>query len=321
MIIFLYGEDEFRSNRKLAEIKNRFEKNNPAGAGFVFDFGEAEIKSEDLIFELSSGGLFSDKKLAVVRNALQSKKNAENEGLLEFLKKLKKEENKDLTIIFWEKEKIDRKTRLAKFLAANSDSQEFVYLAGAKFHSWIRDEIKAKSNDLVKISSAAAEKLASFVGPEDLNLLDCEMEKLAAFKEKGEITDADVDRLVKSRISTDIFRTIDALSSGDKSLALEYLHNHLNSGDDPFYLLSMYFFQFRNLLKVKPLLERNILERDIAGKLKLHPFVVKKSAAQGRNFTRSRLEVIYRDLCELDYAAKTGKVEIGLALDKFIAKL
>jgi len=266
-------------------------------------------------------GLFSDKKLAIVKHALQNKKIAESEGLLEFLKKLKKSEDKDLTLIFWEKEKLDKKNKLVKFLLSNSNSQEFSFLAGAKLSSWIREEIKAKSKGEVGISPAAAEKLASFVGPEDLQLLDAEMEKLVNFQGAGEISENDIDGMVKSRISTDIFKTIDALSSGNKSLAMEYLHNHLNAGDDPFYLLSMYFFQFRNLLKVKPLLSKNIMEREIAGKLKLHPYVVKKSAAQGRNFSLSRITEIYKNLCQLDYAAKTGKVEIGLALDKFIASV
>jgi len=320
MIIFLYGEDGFRSSRKLAEIKNKFtEKNKEGGTLFVFDFQEEDFKAEDLVMKLASGGLFSEKKLAILKSALQNKKMAESEALLEFLKKHKKEEDKDLTLIFWEQEKLDKKNKLVKFLLANSNSQEFTFISGGKLHGWIKEEIKAKSGGKVGILPAAVERLASFVGPEDLQLLDAEMEKLVNYKGTGEISETDIDSMVKSRINTDIFKTIDALSGEDKSLAMEYLHNHLNAGDDPFYLLSMYFFQFRNLLKVKPLLEKNIMEHEIAGKLKLHPFVVKKSAMQGRNFSLARLTEIYKNLCELDYAAKTGKVEIGLALDKFIS--
>ena len=96
-----------------------------------------------------------------------------------------------------------------------------------------------------------------FVG-NNLNLLSREIEKLATYKNKGEITGNDVDLLVKSKIDTDIFKTVDALARGDKKTALKMLHDHLDDGEDPFYLLSMYFYQFRNLVKVKPLAEKNL---------------------------------------------------------------
>ena len=48
MIIFLYGEDEYRSAQKLAEIKSKFlDKNKEGGTLFVFDFQEEEINEED----------------------------------------------------------------------------------------------------------------------------------------------------------------------------------------------------------------------------------------------------------------------------------
>src|SRR3989339_168380 len=274
MIIFLYGEDGFRSNRKLAEIKNKFtEKYKEGGTLFVFDFVEPGAKISDLIIKLSSGGLFSNKKLAIVKNILQNKTAAQDLELLDFLKKADKGEIKDLTLVFWEKERIDKKLKLAKFLLEKTKKQEFGLLDGSKLTNWII----------------------------------------------GEICEEDINLLVKSKIDTDIFKTIDSLARQDKKTAAGLLHNHLSAGEDPFYLLSMYFYQFRNLLKVKELAEKNVSEREIAQKLKLHPFVARKSLEQGRNFSLDQLKKLYKDLCEIDFGAKTGKIEIELALDKFIA--
>jgi len=316
MIIFLYGEDELRSGRKLAEIKNKFlEKNKEGGTLFVFDFAQNEIKADDLVMNLSSGGLFSRKKLVIVKNILQNKAAAEDKGVLSYLKK---EESKDITLVFWEKEKIDKKLKLAKFLLEKSKKQEFVSLDGAKLTGWIEKEIIEISDEKVSIIPKAAEKLSIYVG-NNLFLLSKEIEKLVAYKNKGEVSEGDVELLVKAKIDTDIFKTIDSLSRGDKKTALKLLHNHLESGEDPFYLLSMYFFQFRNLLKVKPLAEKNHSQYEIAAKLKIHPFVVKKSIDQGRNFSLEKLKTIYKSLCEIDFESKIGKVDIGLALDKFVA--
>jgi DNA polymerase III delta subunit len=67
MIIFLYGEDEFRSLEKLAEIKNKFLEKNKEGAPLsVFDFTEKDWNIEEIIMSISSGGLFSSKKLVKV---------------------------------------------------------------------------------------------------------------------------------------------------------------------------------------------------------------------------------------------------------------
>lgn len=319
MIIFLYGEDEFRSSRKLAEIKNKFiEKNKEGGTLFVFDLAEPAVKISEMLLKLSSGGLFSNKKLAIIKNILQNKTAAEDREFLDFLKKADKGEIKDLTLVFWEREKFDKKLKLAKFLLEKAKKQEFRLLDGTKLTSWIIREIQEKGAGAVSISPRAVEKLSIFVG-NNLSLLSQEIEKLVGYKGKGEISEEDVELLVKSKIDTDIFKTIDSLSRGDKKTAVKLLHNHLESGEDPFYLLSMYFFQFRNLLKVKPLAEKNMPQSEIASKLKIHPYVAKKSVEQGRNFSLERLKELYKKLCDIDSEVKTGKVGIELALDKFIA--
>jgi len=97
------------------------------------------------------------------------------------------------------------------------------------------------------------------------------------------------------------------------------LHDHLEDGEDPFYLLSMYFYQFRNLVKVRPLAEKNVPSHEIASKLKMHPFVARKSLEQARNFSWENLKKLYNNLCEIDFESKTGKTDIALALDKFVA--
>jgi DNA polymerase III subunit delta len=321
MIIFLYGEDEFRSNRKLAEIKQKFlEKNKEGGTLFVFDFAENDTKADTLLMNLASGGLFSGKKLAIIKNICQSVAAADNQELLAYLKKKEKENTNDITLVFWEKEKIDKKLKLAKFLLEKSKKQEFANIFGAKITSWIAAEVQGKGAGDVSISRGAAEKLAVYVG-NDLALLSKEVEKLASYKNKGEISESDVELLVKSKIDSDIFKTIDALSRGDKKNAVKLLHNHLAAGEDPFYLLSMYFFQFRNLLKVKPLAEKNMSQQEIATKLKIHPFVAKKSVEQGRNFSLNGLKSLYKKLCDIDAGTKSGKIEIELALDKFVASV
>jgi len=319
MIIFLYGGDEFRSNRKLAEIKQKFaEKNNPAVAG-LFDFSEKDHDLNKIILDASSDSLFSSKQLIVIKNIL-AKKDLAGESLLEFLKRKSKGEFESAILVFWEGDDLDRKNPLAKFLLKAGKCQKFEMLDGVKLKNWITGTIREMGGGKISISAGAVEKLSLFIG-NNLDLLSKEIEKLINYKNSGEITGEDVEFLVKSKIDTDIFRTVDALARGDKKTAVKLLHDHLSAGDDPFYLLSMYFFQFRNLLKVKPLTEKNISPPEIASKLKIHPFVAKKSAEQAGKFSLEELKNLYKKLCEIDIQSKTGKVDIELALDRFVAMI
>lgn len=320
MIIFLYGEDEFRSNRKLAEIKNRFLEKNKEGATLsVFDFSEKDFDLDEIILDSSSGGLFSAKRLVIVKNLL-AKKDLAGESLLEFLKRKSKGEFESAILVFWEGDDFDKKNPLVKFLLKAGKCQRFEMLGGAKLKNWITGTIREMGSGKISISAGAVEKLSLFIG-NNLDLLSREIEKLINYKKSGEITSEDVELLVKSKIDTDIFRTVDALSRGDKKTAVKLLHDHLSAGDDPFYLLSMYFFQFRNLLKVKPFAEKNCSQQEIASKLKIHPYVAKKSADQAGKFSLEELKNLYKKLCEIDVQSKTGKVDIKLALDKFIASV
>jgi DNA polymerase-3 subunit delta len=291
------------------------EKNKEGSSLSVFDFSQKDWNIEEIILGISSGGLFSLKKLVIIKNIIFVKKDLENEKFEKFLKNEAKKEKSDLILVFWEGEKIKKGDKMYKLLRKIAKCQEFEALEGAKLKNWIAGEI-GKSD--MTISSAAVEKLVIFVG-NDLNLLSREIEKLATYKNKGEITGEDVDLLVKSKIDTDIFKTVDALARGDKKTALKMLHDHLEDGEDPFYLLSMYFYQFRNLVKVKPLAEKNMLPAEISSRLKMHPFVARKSLEQSRNFSWSKLKSLYDQLCEIDFESKTGKTDIKMALDKFVA--
>ncbi len=321
MIIFLYGEDNFRSRQKLAEIKNKFLEKNKEGASLsVFDFAENDWNIREIVMDISSGGLFSSKKLVIIENIIGGKKEFSDEKFEKFLKAEAKKEKSDSILIFWESDKTKKSGKLYKLLQKIAKCQEFKLLEGMKLKNWITEKVRNIGEGKISISPEAVEKLVVFVG-NNLELLSREVEKLVNYKNEREITASDVEKLVKSKIDTDIFKTVDALARGDKRISIELLHNHLGSGEDPFYLLSMYFYQFRNLVKIKPLAEKNIAQPEIISKLKMHPFVVRKTLNQARNFSWDKLKSSYNALCKIDFEAKTGKTDIALALDKFVAEV
>lgn len=323
MIIFLYGEDEFRSREKLREIKDKFlEKSSSSGVSSAFDFEEEKnIAFGEIKKAVGTRGLFFDKQLVIIKNTISQAPKELVKQVVDFLKSMKDiSEDKELVIVFWEKGKVNEKSELFNFLAKNSKGQKFDLLAGTKLNNWINSEF-LKENNKVKISSQAVEKLVVYTGG-DLQLLSGEIKKIASYKETGIIEEKDIETLVKEKVSSNIFETIEALSSKNKKLALKLLHNQIQNGDDPFYIFSMYVYQFRNFLKVSEYHERGERNNyDIAKKAGLHPLVVKKILEQIPRFSQEKLKEIYKKLQIIDEKTKTGKSDIKLELDRFIVEI
>ncbi len=325
MIIFLFGDDALRSSQKISEIKNKFLSSDKSGSGLsVFDYADENEGSRKIVEAINTPNLLAPKRLIIIKNLISKTLAEEQKKILEFLKKKKNlGQDLDAVIIFWESEMPKKNNALYKFLVdknSGSKSQYFEKLSGLKLEAWILKTLK-DTNPISSISKGALSKLIAFCG-EDNFLLFQEIQKLVSYAGENLISEKDVELLVKADLNSNIFATVDALGANNKKEALRLLHEHLKKGDDPFYLLSMFFYQFRNMLKVADLYEKGMrAEFDIARMTKLHPFVVKKTLSQMRSFTFSKLKKIYQTLGEIDTAVKTGKVEIKLALDKFVVEL
>ncbi len=320
MILFLYGEDAFRSRQKLFEYKERFlKKYGPQGSFQIID---AEERKDFNFPEVAkSGGLFSPVRLIIIKNFLAQFPGEKQEKIAGFLKSDKTiAREKDSVIIFWEEGAPKKTNVLFKYLDKNAKLERFEKLEGAKLNGWINSRLK-EVNPAVGISRLAAEKLAAYAAGAT-EQLDGEILKLANYKNSGEISESDVDKLVPAALISNIFETVEAASSGNKKRALALLHKQLKNKEDAFYVLSMYVYQFRNLLKIGEYFFQGATNRfDVAKKAGLHPYVIQKTLPQLKNFTLSKLKNIYNGLQEIDLGVKTGKIDIGLALDKFLVEL
>ncbi|MDD2697104.1 MAG: DNA polymerase III subunit delta [Candidatus Pacebacteria bacterium] len=312
MLYFLYGQDTYRSRQKLNEVIGQYKTIHKSGLNLQY------FEGEDLTFDKFSDAIqqismFDEKKLIVVANTFANQDFKEK-----FLKNSKSFiKSKDI-ILFYEEKEVSEKDKLFKFLKKEAKSQEFQPLAREKLKNWIKKELMkfgAKG-----IDEEGLNKLIDYVG-NDLWQISNEIKKLVNFKENKKINGEDVELLVKPKIEADIFRTIDAIASKNKKQAIFLIRKHLDKGDSPLYLFSMINFQFRNLLVIKDLIERQRPYYAILKITKLHPFVVKKSYEQAVKFTLPELKKIYQKIFQADLSIKTGRMEPETALDLFLTEL
>jgi len=351
MYIFLFGGDNFRCLEKLSELKNKYLEKNGSGTDLsVLDYGDT-VPTNLLSTTLSAQGLFSTKKLVLLKNSMTKGSTDTQKEILAFLKaNLTFEKDADTIIIFYENGSPKKNGALYKFLLKISKKQEFAPLEGIALANWALAYAKTLSPE-ISFSKSALNMLLAATG-NDLNILSNEITKLVNYKgykpfgfsvrseiesdqladsfhstslenkNTGEILDEDVILLVKSKVDSTMFETIEALASGNKSRALALLHQQLAKGEDVYYVLSMYTYQIRTLLKIGDFYWQGMTTApQIAQASGIHPYVVQKSLSQIRNLSEEKTKQMLRDLAEIDFNAKTGKVDPILALDTFIASM
>ena len=331
MIIFLYGSDTYRSREKLNEFKSRFRKEvDPAGNSLV-DLAGEKIDLAGIRTAVSSTSLFARKRMIIIENIFLNKNKDLLKEILFYLKDIDEQsesaKNENI-IIFWEDidEKEKAKNPFFKFLIKQKYTQNFKSLSNTEASSWIREEAKKRGADL---KPQAAFKLTALFGG-DLWSLSNELNKLISFKQaqSSSLLDGgiigiemeDVDGLSHGQADANIFAFIDALSTKNKSLALELMENEIEAGAFDTYLLHMIVRQFRILMQVKELQEDGASSKKIMANLKLHPFVLKKAEVQARKFELGNLKKIFSDLVLIDRELKTGKTDFKTALSLLVMK-
>lgn len=308
MIFFLYGPDTYRASQKLREIINQYKKIHKSGLNLRY-IDCAKKSFNDFNDEIKQVSMFKEKKMLILTNSFSNPKFKED-----FLKNGKSFFGSENIIVFYEEGEVSRKNSLFNFLKKQAKTQEFKFLRDAELRQWVKKETKKRE---VKIQGEAIEELVFFVGNNLWQMMN-EIKKLTSFKAGEEIKVKDVQLLVRPKIELNIFKTIDAIAARDKKKALKLLNDHLEKGDSPFYLFSMINFQFRNLLLVKDIIDKNLSPFSLTG---LHPFVVRKTRLLARRFSLLELKKIYQKIFEVDLAVKTGKIGAETALELLISEI
>ena len=314
MIYLLHGPDTYRSREKLLEIVEEYRKVHRSGLSLKYLFAkEVEDGFRELNDLIGQTSLFQEKKLIVLFNFFSNQ-----DFKKKFIENLKTFSEIEEIILFYEDQKILEKDELLKSFKTRAKVQAFDFLKGRELEKWVEEEfLKYK----VKVSSEVVKTLITYLA-NDLWRLSSEIKKLANYKmREGVVLVEDIKLLLVPNIETVIFKTIEAIARKNKKEALLLLHQHLEKGESPFYLLTMISFQFRNLLIIKDLIEKGKPYHSILKTSGLHPFIVQKNYQQANFFSYLQLKKIYQKLLEIDFKLKTGRINPEIALDLFVAQV
>jgi len=307
MIIFIYGEDSFRSKKELQKEVNLFNEKTSNGRVRIIDADEDKFSL--LNNESGSFSLFKEKMFFVIKNIFDN--NEFEEEFLDNGERFSKSE--DIFVIYYHN-KVAKNGVFYKFLQKNADCREILPLEGMEINLYVSKKFKERGFD---VDNSFINSFVQHNG-KDIWRIENEIDKICNFRKGEKIELSDIKNLGEQQFENDIFKTIDAIARNDKKKALELIRKHIKDGAEPIYLLSMITFQFRNILIARDLYDRGENAFAMQNILKIHPFVAKKSFQLASKFSLADLKKIYSKIFRIDFSIKTGKIEPISALDLLI---
>lgn len=214
-------------------------------------------------------------------------------------------------------EKLDGRRKITKTLKKKCQVFE-MGISDKELPRWLQDQVIQRG---YKIDTKASQKLISLVG-NNLSTMTHELNKLCLYKaEKKIITEEDVHLLVTKSTEENIFDMIEKVSRRQIGAALQMLKDLYIQKEDPIKIVALLGNQFRNIFHCQNMKARGYSSSDIASKLKMHPFVVKKALDQAGLFTNEELKKILSKISELDKQMKSTSTDKKLLLDLFLSGL
>jgi DNA polymerase-3 subunit delta len=214
--------------------------------------------------------------------------------------------------------KLGAREKLLAAVKKSGEVHDFEQPTGRALVKWAVGYAKRLGLDLPDdIASNLAERCSG-----DKMRLTREIEKLSLYAGDEQATMDDVEALCPPDVQSNIFSFVDALAAGDRSTAIELLEDLVATGEPPLRLTFMIRRQFTLVARARALLERGVPPREVAGDLKVPPFVARKLEEQSRKLTAEDLEEALASILNLESGLKGGSdLDDGLQIELSVFRL
>lgn len=295
-VCFLYGEESFLVDRATRLLLDR--AIDPSLKDFNFNvFYGNESKGVDISDTAQTLPMFAERRAVLVKRA-ESLSAAACEVLLPYIQKPAAS-----TCLIFTGAKIDQRKKFFVELKKHGVLVEFKRLYDNKLSPFIQSEATAHGKP---IEPAAADLLSFLIG-NNLQELSSQIEKLVVFAgNRPRITLEDVQAVASSSKAFTVFELARYLCVRDLRNTLKSLDTLFRNGEDTPMMIGALSRHFRQLWRVREMLDRKAAKPDIAREVGINPYFLDDMIIQARNFGRGELRGIFSELYRCDLASKTG---------------
>lgn len=329
LFYILYGKDDFRCREALEEIKKGL------GDPEMLAVNTSSLDSEQLnlsqIKDTCSAvpflcparlvivqGLLArfEPKPGVQRRPTRSPAGSNSElqewqALGDYVKQMP-----PTTVLILLDGEITGNNRLLRSLSPLASVKVFPQLRDNELGNWIQKRVSQGGGT---ISREAVSLLVQLIGG-DLWTMSTEIDKLLAYG-LGGVTEDNVRQLTSYAREANVFALVDAILEGRPKMAQQLLHQMLQEGAAPSYLLVMITRQLRLIVRAREL-KQGLSRSEMRKRLGVtSDYSLDKALKQAKTYTLERVRSAYHGLLEADIAIKTGKYDGDLALDLLVMDL
>jgi DNA polymerase III subunit delta len=317
-VYFLYGSETFLLEETLKKMRDLLAEGlDDPGAVVTMDLEVVPVQV--LVEEAEIPPFFSERRVIIGKNAhfLTTSRprggpDHDPDALLAYLQRPMPT---SVVILTCGTDKLDKRKKVVKELESRARTVKFDPLEGKEILKWLQERFRERK---VEIDAQALKELALLVGP-NLSLLDSECRKLATHVgEGGKVYVRTVVELVPRTLEQDVFKLTENIARRRIDEALRVWQDLMYQKEEPIRILALIIRQFRLMLQVKALHRQGMPEKEIAARLKVHPYPVKLALKQGSAFSEKALRTLLLKAIAADQEIKSGRIDKALAVERLI---
>ncbi len=313
------GEEEFTKRSALKALREKV-----AGGDFAAmnDTRLTDPAPDELIAAAETLPFLSERRFVEVRDSAMllagKAKNYDEDSAVKRLDAYLGQLPDTAVVVFFVRGKADGRKKLYQTLKKKGQIVSFEPLDDRELAQWIARTLKKEGK---KISLAACQRLWFSAG-RDLTLLSNEIGKLSAYAgSREEVTEEDVAAICVQSTEYKVYDMADTLLSGQGAKALRMLDALLRDGEERLMLLSLLGRQCRQVGYAKAMAAAGAQTGEIASKLGIPPFAVRKNLDTARFYTQEQLSEMARLCLEGEYLVKSGQLSDAGTLEKVMLQI
>lgn len=307
-LYYFYGDEPYLMDKCVQQLLERLVSADLRDFNLNVYYG-TESKGDEIAETAATLPMFASWRVVVVKKA-----DALSVASLEVLASYIQNPSPS-TCLLLQGEKIDQRKKFFTEIKKKGELVEFKRLYENQLAAFVRNEASLRGR---KIEPAAAEMLVYLVG-NSLQELVSELEKAILYVgEAQEIVVSHVRSVVSDTRVNSVFELTDALGEKKLEKALRSLGRLLNDGEAPLLVLAMVTRHFRQLWKVRELLERRTPAQEIGKIAGINPYFLQGIVAQAKNYSLVELRRVFERIFHIDGALKTGGGKPPVLLEKFL---
>ena len=302
-VYLLYGQEDYlrllyRDKLREAILPPEDTMNYSYFEGKDIDLGEVESIADTVPF-------FSEQRLILIENSGLFKKQND---FVDYLKTMP-----DTTKIIFVEAEVDKRNKLFKAVKKLGTVAELNGLPEKDLKVWAAAYLKKNGKNITE------QNLLYFfqkVGV-DMKSLENEMDKLIAYSmDETIITREMLDEVCVEQTEGKIFQMIDAIGMKDQDQALRLYYDLLEVREKPMSILFLIIRHFTILNQLKDLSRLGLAAGEVASKVGIPPFTVRKYQSQVKNFKGKEIIRNLERCAQVEQEIKTGLLldQIGVEL-------